>query len=163
MHAKTKSNRGYHQAIELGLDGIHLLRVIKLICFNIEDEKYVPQKVHEVEAPFYALKQGRGSDQVYQTKFLNIMQVIEECSACLSYQCRYGRSTYRHTIRNNFQQNSTHIILICFGRHTFAAKEVPEIQNVAGLSVCVFGNDPLFCDPTRAAHSSVACRTEYSM
>ena len=74
MHAKTKSNRGYHQAIELGLDGIHLLRVIKLICFNIEDE---PQKAHEAKVAFYtALKQRRDRNQVYQTKFLNILQAI---------------------------------------------------------------------------------------
>jgi hypothetical protein len=33
--------------IEEELNVIKLLRVIKLICFNIEDEKYAPQKVHE--------------------------------------------------------------------------------------------------------------------
>jgi hypothetical protein len=55
MHAKIKAHRDY-QVIEQDLDGIELLRVIKLICFNIEDEKYVPQKVHETKAAFYALK-----------------------------------------------------------------------------------------------------------
>jgi hypothetical protein len=34
MHAKIKSHRDY-QVIEQSLDGIELLRVIKLICFNI--------------------------------------------------------------------------------------------------------------------------------
>jgi hypothetical protein len=57
--------------------------VIKLICFNIEDEKYVPQKVHETKAAFYHLKQGRDSDQAYQIKFLNTVQVIEQCGASL--------------------------------------------------------------------------------
>ena len=56
--------------------------MIKLICFNIEDEKYVPLKVHEAKVAFYALKQRRDTDQVYQTKFfLNIVQVIKWCGA----------------------------------------------------------------------------------
>jgi hypothetical protein len=37
MHAKIKTHRDY-QAIEEELNGIELLRVIKLMCFNIEDE-----------------------------------------------------------------------------------------------------------------------------
>jgi uncharacterized FlgJ-related protein len=61
MHAKIKAHRDY-QVIEEDLNGIELLRVINLICFNIEDEKYAPQKVHEAKADFYALKQGRDSD-----------------------------------------------------------------------------------------------------
>jgi hypothetical protein len=62
MNAKIKAHRDC-QAIEEELNVIELLRVIKLICFNIEDEKYAPQKVHETKAEFYALKQGRDSDQ----------------------------------------------------------------------------------------------------
>jgi hypothetical protein len=57
--------------------------MIKLICFNIEDKKYVPQKVHETKAAFYALKQGRDSDQAYQIKFLNTVQVVDQCGASL--------------------------------------------------------------------------------
>jgi hypothetical protein len=57
--------------------------VIKLICFNIEDEKYSPQKVHETKAAFYALRQGRDSDQIYQQKFMNTVEVIEQCGASL--------------------------------------------------------------------------------
>jgi hypothetical protein len=82
MHAKIKANRDY-RTIEQDLDGIELLRVIKLICFNIEDEKYVPQKVHETKAAFYALKQGRDSDQAYHIKFMNTVEVIEQCGASL--------------------------------------------------------------------------------
>jgi hypothetical protein len=82
MQAKIKAHREY-RVIEQDLNGIELLRVIKLICFNIEDEKYVPQKVHETKAAFYALKQGRDSDQTYQIKFLNTVQVIEQCGASL--------------------------------------------------------------------------------
>jgi hypothetical protein len=82
MHAKVKAHREFRKT-ELALDGIELLRIIKLICFNIEDEKYVPQKVHETKASFYSLKQGRDSDQAYQIKFLNTVQVIDQCGASL--------------------------------------------------------------------------------
>ena len=78
MHAKIKSHKDY-LTIEASLNGIELLKIIKLICFNIEDEKFIPLKVHEAKAAFYALKQGRDTDQVYQTKFLNIVQVIDQC------------------------------------------------------------------------------------
>jgi hypothetical protein len=82
MHAKIKAHRDY-QVIEEELNGIELLIVIKLICFNIEDEKYAPQKVHETKADFYALKQGRDSYQAYQIKFMNTVQVIEQCGTSL--------------------------------------------------------------------------------
>jgi hypothetical protein len=82
LHAKVKAHRGYI-TMERDLDGIELLRVIKLICFNIEDEKYSPQKVHETKAAFYALRQGRDSDQNYQQKFMNTVEVIEQCGASL--------------------------------------------------------------------------------
>ena len=82
MHAKIKAHRDY-QAIEQSLNGIDLLRVIKLISFNIEDEKYVPQKVHETKAAFYHLKQGKETDQAYQIRFMNTVQVIEQCGASL--------------------------------------------------------------------------------
>jgi hypothetical protein len=82
MHAKIKAHRDY-QVIEEDINVIELLRVIKLICFNIEDEKYAPQKVHETKTAFYALKQGRYSDQAYQIKFMNTVQVIEQCGASL--------------------------------------------------------------------------------
>jgi hypothetical protein len=82
MHAKIKAHRDY-QVIEEALNGIELLRVVELICLNIEDEKYAPQKVHETKGKFYALKQGRDYDQVYQIKFMNTVQVIEHCGASL--------------------------------------------------------------------------------
>jgi hypothetical protein len=82
MHAKIKAHREY-QAIEQALNGIDLLRVIKLICFNIEDERYVPQKVHETKEAFCALKQGKDLDQAYQIKFINTVSVIEQCGASL--------------------------------------------------------------------------------
>jgi hypothetical protein len=54
MHAKIKAHIDYH-TIEQALNGIELLRVITMICFNIKDEKYAPQKVHETKSDFYAL------------------------------------------------------------------------------------------------------------
>jgi hypothetical protein len=65
MHAKIKTHPDY-MAIKQALNRIDLLWVIKLICFNIEDAKYVPEKVDETKAAFYALKAGRDSDQAYQ-------------------------------------------------------------------------------------------------
>jgi hypothetical protein len=81
-NTKVNAQRDY-QVIEEELNCIELLRVIELICFNIEDEKYSPQKVHETKAAFYALKQGRDSDQAYQIKFMNTVQVIGQCGASL--------------------------------------------------------------------------------
>jgi hypothetical protein len=82
MHDKVKAHCDY-QVIEEELNGIELLRVIKLICFKIEDEKYAPQKENETKAALYALKQERDFDQAYQIKFMNTVQVIEQCSASL--------------------------------------------------------------------------------
>jgi hypothetical protein len=70
MHAKIRAH-GNYQAIKQALNGIELLRVIKLLCFNIEDEKYVPQKVHKTKTAFYNLKQGKETDQAYQIRFMN--------------------------------------------------------------------------------------------
>jgi hypothetical protein len=82
MHAKIRAHRDF-QAIKQALNGIELLCVIKLICFNIQDEKYVPQKVHETKTAFYNLKQGKETDQAYQIRFMNTVQVIEQCGASL--------------------------------------------------------------------------------
>jgi hypothetical protein len=66
MHAKIRAHREC-QIIEQDLDGIELLRIIKLTYFNVEDEKYVPQKVPETKAAFYrqGLQPGM-PDQVYE-------------------------------------------------------------------------------------------------
>jgi hypothetical protein len=82
MHAKIRAHREY-QIIEQDLNGIELLRIIKLICFNVEDEKCIPQKAHETKAAFYHLKRGKDSDQAHQIKFMNTVQVIEQCGASL--------------------------------------------------------------------------------
>jgi hypothetical protein len=74
MHAKVKAHPDY-QVIEEELNDIELLRVIKLSCFNNEDENYAPQKVHETKAAFYALKQRRDSDQALQINFMNTVKV----------------------------------------------------------------------------------------
>jgi hypothetical protein len=43
----------------------------------------VPQKVHETKADFYALKQGRDTNQAHHIKFMNTVEVIEQCGASL--------------------------------------------------------------------------------
>ena len=82
MHAKIKAHCDC-QVIKHSLNGIELLRVIKLMSFNIEDEKHVPQKVHETKAAFCHLKQGKETDQACQVRFVNTVQVIEQCGASL--------------------------------------------------------------------------------
>ena len=72
MHPKTKSHCDY-LSIEASLNGIELLKAIKLICFNITDEKYAPLKVHEAKVAFYKFRQGRDTNQAYRTKFLNMV------------------------------------------------------------------------------------------
>jgi hypothetical protein len=103
MHAKIKAHRDY-KAIEQALNGIDLLRVIKLICFNIEDKKDVPQKVDETKDAFYALRQGRDSDQAYKIKFMNTVQVIEQCGASLGKDPLTGAIVCKDL---GFQTNTT--------------------------------------------------------
>ncbi len=80
MHAKIEAHRNY-LAIEQALNGIELLRVVKLICFDIEDEKHIPQKAHDAESAFCSMKQGKETDQACQTRFTNTVQVIEQSGA----------------------------------------------------------------------------------
>jgi hypothetical protein len=82
MHAKIRGHRE-HQIIEQDLNGIELLRIIKLMCFNVEDERCIPQKAHETKAAFCHLKQGKDSDQACQIKFMNTVQANEQCGASL--------------------------------------------------------------------------------
>jgi hypothetical protein len=39
-------------------DGIKLLSIIKLICFNFQDQKYVPQSIYESKKRWYKIEQG---------------------------------------------------------------------------------------------------------
>lgn len=82
LQAKAKSHSDY-AVTEAALNGIELLRIIKLICYDIEDEKYVPQKVHECKAEFYAMKQGKSPLPEYFTRFKNQVTVIVQCGASL--------------------------------------------------------------------------------
>jgi len=41
------------------MDGIGLLKIIKSICYNFEDQKYVPQSIHEASNRFFNLKQAK--------------------------------------------------------------------------------------------------------
>lgn len=130
MRAKIKAHREY-TVIEQDLNGIDLLRVIKLICFNIEDEKYIPQKVHETKAAFYNCKQGNDSDQAYQIRFLNTVQVIEQCGASLG-------------------EDPMTRVMVCkalgFSKSTTVATEIAEItKTVRGYTLgaaLILGADP---------------------
>jgi hypothetical protein len=81
MKAKIKSHAEF-PAIELALDGIDLLRVIKLICYDIGEDKYAPLKAHEMKVAYHTMKQGNDSNEVYHSKFSNVVLVAEQ-SGCL--------------------------------------------------------------------------------
>jgi hypothetical protein len=121
----VKSHRDYHK-IEQALNGIDLLRVIKLICFSIEDEKYAPQKVHETKAALYALKKVRDSEQAYQIKFLNTVQVIEQCGASL------GEDPLTRSVVCKY---------LGFGTGTVYATKKVEITKTVGAAL-ILGADP---------------------
>ena len=72
-----------YEVINDTLDGIGLLRIVKLICFSIEDEKYPPLKSYETKQSFFTLKQGNDSTPIYYNKYANVVQVINQCGASL--------------------------------------------------------------------------------
>jgi len=80
--AKIKAHHE-RQNIEQALNGIESLRITKLTCFNAEDKKRTPQKVHKTKAALCHLKQGKDSDQACQIKFMNAAQAIEQCGASI--------------------------------------------------------------------------------
>lgn len=82
LKSKVKSHSDY-ASIESSLNGIELLKIVKLICFDIEDEKYIPQKVHESKEAYYALRQGATTLSEYYTRFKNQVTVIEQCGASI--------------------------------------------------------------------------------
>jgi hypothetical protein len=82
LRSALRSHKDF-QTIKTNLDGIALLRVIKLICFHIEDEKFIPVKAHEALKAYYSLSQGNESAQIYHTRFLNTVKVIDQCGASL--------------------------------------------------------------------------------
>ena len=83
MVVRVDAHSNYEQAAE-DRDGLALLRIVKSICFNFQDQKYVPQSIYEAKQRFYSLKQGRHETVAqYYDKYQNNVQVLEQCSATI--------------------------------------------------------------------------------
>jgi len=78
MRAKLESMDGHRKLSEEG-DGIGLLKQIKSIVYNFQDQKYLPLALYEANRRLYACTQGKHTPQEYQTQFLNTVDVIEHC------------------------------------------------------------------------------------
>jgi len=78
MRAKLESVDGHHELSENG-DGIGLLKQIKNIVYNFQDQKYMPLALYEANRRLYACTQGKNTPQEYQVQFLNTVDVIEHC------------------------------------------------------------------------------------
>ena len=64
--------------------GINLLQIIKSICFDFQDKKYVAQSIHQAKKRFYAIKQVRHETMAqYYKLYQNIVQVLNQCSGAI--------------------------------------------------------------------------------
>jgi len=78
MRAKLEGQQG-HEAMSKRADGIGLLKAIKSIVYNFQDQKYLPEALFEANRRFYSCNQGKDSAQDYHTQFQNTVDVIEHC------------------------------------------------------------------------------------
>jgi hypothetical protein len=84
--ARVKAHSKYAMA-SLARDGIKLLTIIKSICFNFQDQKYVPQSIYESKKRWYKIKQGRGEPLTqYYKHYQNNVEVIEQCGGTVGYE-----------------------------------------------------------------------------
>ena len=58
MIARFESHKHYSSVAD-ERHGINLLRIIRSIYFDFQDQKYVAQSIHQEKQRFYAIKQGR--------------------------------------------------------------------------------------------------------
>jgi hypothetical protein len=71
-----------HAMTSAARDGIKLLAIIKSICFNFQDQKYVRQSIYESEKRWYKIEQGRSEPLTqYYKRYQNNVEVIEQCGA----------------------------------------------------------------------------------
>ena len=62
MLAKIEAANNY-ATINEQRDGIELLIVIRGICYTFQDQRYVPQSIHEAKQRLYAMKQYKHMSQ----------------------------------------------------------------------------------------------------
>mmetsp|Transcript_36995 Transcript_36995/g.52267 ORF Transcript_36995/g.52267 Transcript_36995/m.52267 type:complete len:1117 (-) Transcript_36995:618-3968(-) len=76
MQARLEGIRE-HGAIAATLDGIGLLKEIKSVAFQFENQKYQPVSVHMAVRRFYLMSQGNSNNHDYLEKFNNNVELIE--------------------------------------------------------------------------------------
>ena len=67
-------------------NGISLLKAIKSIVYNFQDQKYLAHSIHDAKHRFYLLSQGKQTTQAYLEQFQNVVDVIEHCGGSLGFE-----------------------------------------------------------------------------
>jgi hypothetical protein len=84
--ARVEAHSKYTTA-SVARDGIELLSIIKSICFNFQDQKYVPQSIYESKKRWYKIEQGRSEPLTqYYERYQNNVEVIEQCGGTVGYE-----------------------------------------------------------------------------
>jgi hypothetical protein len=96
MKAKVRSHHDF-VAIKLALDGIKLLQVIKLICYNIEDDKFGPLTAHQSKKAYYNVRQGRNeTNQSYLNRLMSSKQICDQCGSGVGIDELTRRTVYEN-------------------------------------------------------------------
>ena len=62
------------------LNGVTLLSIIKAICFNFQEQKFIAQSVIETTCRFYSTKQHKNETVThYYERYQNQLAVLEQC------------------------------------------------------------------------------------
>jgi hypothetical protein len=84
--ARVEAHNKYAMA-SAARDGIELLSIIKSICFNFQDQKYVPQSIYKSKKRWYKIEQGRSEPLTqYYERYQNNVEVIEQCGGTVGYE-----------------------------------------------------------------------------
>jgi len=67
-----------HAAVATSMNGIALLKEIKSVAFQFQNQKYQPVSLHMAMRRFYLMSQGNVNNHDYLEKFNNNVELIEE-------------------------------------------------------------------------------------
>ena len=68
------------------MDGISLLKAIKSIVYNFQDQKYLAHSIHDAKHQFCLLSQGKQTTQAYLEQFQNVVDMIEHCGGSIGFE-----------------------------------------------------------------------------
>ena len=81
MMARVEAHPDYEVTND-ARDGVALLRIIRSICFDFQEQKFIQQSVHEALQRFYALKQAKHETVAqYYERFQNQLDVLNQIGA----------------------------------------------------------------------------------